>query len=490
MFHKQIAERFSRLAAMPAGPPMRPLPNAAIGPDDIRAELWGRRTWIVLGAVVGLLGGIAFLVLATPRYTAESQLLINPNDLRFFDNSLNAPSSQSDANLAEVESQTRVMVSEKVLRQVVESQRLDQDREFAPRRSFLHTLVESYDDLLGIQPEPIVPAAVAALRNLTRKTAARHEERSYVVDLSVTTAEPEKSVALAKAVVDAYLATQSAARTAAAERATGELSSRLADLQARVRTAEDRVETYKVENNIVNAGSTLISDQQLTETSQQLVEARAKTDAAKSRYQQIRRLLDTHADPGAIAEAVQSPTISGLRLQYAQLVGRQAELNAQLGARHPTVIDNAAQVARMKEQIEAEVRRLAGSAHGDWERAASDQTAVQKTLDSEKAKSITANQAMVHLRELERDAEANRLVYQAFLNRSRETSQQEDLHTANVRVISDATLPDKAYPPSGMLVLLFAIFVGGVAGAGLALLPLLLGRRERGSQAYGMGLGA
>ena len=485
MFHKQIAESLGR----PAAGPHRAMTMLGAQPSDVGAMLWRRRVWVVVGAALGLLAGIAFLMVATPRYTAESQLLINPNDLRLVDNSLNAPPGPSDANLAEVESQARVIVSEKVLGQVVQSQDLAHDREFVPPPPFLSTLMESYDELLGLKPEAAVDPSVEALRNLSKKVAGRREERTYVVDLSVTTAEPEKSVRLAKAVVDAYLASQAAARTATAQRATGELSSRLADLQAKVRDAEDRVEAFKAKNNIVNAGTTLISDQQLTETSQQLVAARGRTDAAKSRYQQIRRLLDTHADPGAIAEAVQSPTISGLRLQYAQLVGRQAELNAQLGARHPTVIDNAAQVARMKEQIESEVRRLAEAARGDWERAQADQAALAKTLDAEKAKSVTTNQALVHLRELERDAEASRLVYQAFLNRSRETGQQEDLHTANVRVISDATLPDKSYPPRGVLVLLFAILFGAAAGAGLALLPSLLGRRADVPRSLGMDFG-
>jgi uncharacterized protein involved in exopolysaccharide biosynthesis len=70
----------------------------------------------------------------------------------------------------------------------------------------------------------------------------------------------------------------------------------------------------------------------------------------------------------------------------------------------------------------------------------------------------------VRLRELEREVEASRAVYEAFLVRSRETQEQERLDTANIRVISDAQAPIERYFPPRRLVM----FAGGAA-AGLML---------------------
>ena len=63
-------------------------------------------------------------------------------------------------------------------------------------------------------------------------------------------------------------------------------------------------------------------------------------------------------------------------------------------------------------------------------------------------------EAMVGLRELERDAQASRDIYQAFLVRARETGAQEQVDTKNIRVLSKADLPQKrslaaAEPPGG-----------------------------------------
>ena len=256
------------------------------------------------------------------------------------------------------------------------------------------------------------------------------------------------------------------------------MSSRLEALKQRVHDAEDRVETYKAANNIADTGGgSLISEQQLGGVSNQVVAARARTDSAKARYDQIEHLRTSGADPGAIAEAVQSPTIAGLRLQYADVVRREAELTAQLGDRHPSVVDVRAEERRMRQVIGAELERLARSANGDYDRALADQRALVQNLDNQKGTNYTTNQSLVHLRELERDVDASRVVYQAFLVRSRETSEQERMNAANVRVISEATLPEKTWPPNPTIILAIAGLFGAAVAAGLVLRPAFSGWR-------------
>ena len=128
----------------------------------------------------------------------------------------------------------------------------------------------------------------------------------------------------------------------------------------------------------------------------------------------------------------------------------------------------------MRQVIGAELARLARSAKGDYDRALADQRALAKNYDTQKGTNDATNQSLVHLRELERDVDASRLVYQAFLVRSRETSEQERMNAANVRVISEATLPDKTWPPNPTILLAIAGCLGAAAAAGLEGLPALV----------------
>ena len=112
--------------------------------------------------------------------------------------------------------------------------------------------------------------------------------------------------------------------------------------------------------------------------------------------------------------------------------------------------------------------RLAQAARGDYERAQATRQALLARLNGLKQEAVTTDQALVRLRELEREVEASRAVYQAFLTRSRETSEQERVNTTNVRVLSEANLPNKrSLPPRTIIVLGLALAFGAAAGAGL-----------------------
>jgi uncharacterized protein involved in exopolysaccharide biosynthesis/Mrp family chromosome partitioning ATPase len=439
-------------------------------PGEIFSVLWRRRVWLAFGVLFGLIAAALFLIFATPKYTAVAQLLIDPNDLRVVDNQVTSSSTPTDANTAYVESQVRVLTSDNVLRKVITANRLDQDPEFVAPPSSLSAIRNFLYDKLGIAPPtPQNDPTVIALQTLGPLIVARRQERTYVVDLSVTTRDGEKAARIANAIIRSYLDDQAGARTTAARRATDALSARLDELKTRVRDAEERSEKYKAANNIVSASGQLVNEQQLTELTNQLTAATTKADEAKARLDQIEALRRGKTDAGAIAEAVQSPTVAALRAQQAEVLRRKAELTARLGERHPSIADINAQVVDLQRQIDRETSRLAQAARGDYDRATATQEALRKRLGELKHEAVTTSQALVRLRELEREVEASRAVYQSFLTRSRETSEQERVNTANVRVLSEANVPNKrAFPPRSILVIAAALAFGAMAGAGLA----------------------
>ena len=76
------------------------------------------------------------------------------------------------------------------------------------------------------------------------------------------------------------------------------------------------------------------------------------------------------------------------------------------------------------------------------------------------------SQASVRLRELERDVEASRDVYQSFLKRSRETEEQETLNTSSARIIGEATVPQRrTFPPAMSLLAMIGFVFGALAAA-------------------------
>jgi uncharacterized protein involved in exopolysaccharide biosynthesis/Mrp family chromosome partitioning ATPase len=440
---RPAADRSGDVAAE-AAPPDLDLKKIAL-------TLWRGKLTILASIVAAMLLAAAFALLAPRHYTAVTQILIDPTDFRAVGGEVAPPNQQSDATVLQVESQVRVLGSDNVLRRVVNAEGLDHDGEFTR----------------GAPPDQ---AASAALDTLRRRVAVKRPERTYVAEVNVTSAEAAKAVRLANAVAQAYLAEQTDVRADAARQVSQSLSARLKELQDRVRAAEQKVEAYKASHDIAGANGALLDEQQLADLNGQLGAARARTAEAKARLDQVESVQQSKTPIGAFPEAVQSQTISLLHSQYAEIIRREAEQKSSLGERHPAVIEIEAQAERLARMIDDEVNRIALSARAEYQRAKDDETALAQRLTALKNTALSTNQSLVGLRELERDVQANRAVYEAFLVRARETGEQEQVDTKNIRVISKADLPlQRSFPPSNLMLALAAVTLGALAGAGIAL---------------------
>ncbi len=210
---------------------------------------------------------------------------------------------------------------------------------------------------------------MSALEALNRHISVKKTDRTFIVDIDVWSNDPAKAAMLANAISAAYLEESKNSQSTAARRATTDLSGRLKELQERLRTAENTLAVYKAQNNFVGTQDTLISDQQLSASNQRLAAARALTLDAQAKYDQIEASRRASTDAGAIAEALQSPTIANLRSQYAEARKRYAELAGELGPLHPALRQIEKQVEDLRRTISEEVERFAQSAKNDLTRA-------------------------------------------------------------------------------------------------------------------------
>jgi uncharacterized protein involved in exopolysaccharide biosynthesis/Mrp family chromosome partitioning ATPase len=453
-----------------AKPEPRPPSSAAFNLLDLVGVLWRRRLMIAGAALIGACVFVAVGKSLTPRYTASAQLYVDPRELQLVDRELTPRSQDTSGLTMVVESQARLITSNQVLLHVIKETNLEKDPEFGggtASRGVFGTLL----GLVGLELKPTAEqrkaGEVATLDALGRHITIRKTERSFIVDVEVWSIEPEKAAVLANAVANAYLTESRKSQSSAARRATTDLSGRLKELSERLRNAENALATYKAQNNFVGTQDTLISDQQLSASNQRLAAARALTLDAQAKYDQIEASRRASTDAGAIPEALQSPTIANLRAQYADARKRQAELMSELGPRHPALRQVEQQVNDLKRNINEELDRFVQSARNDVTRAREYEASLGKALETQKRMSVQMSQASVQLRQLEREVEASRDVYQSFLKRSRETEEQESLNTSAARITGEATVPQRrTFPPAMSLLAMVGFMFGGLAAAG------------------------
>jgi uncharacterized protein involved in exopolysaccharide biosynthesis/Mrp family chromosome partitioning ATPase len=453
--------------ARPEGPQQRL--EAGFNVLELVNLLWRRKIAIAAAALLGATLAVTVGKSLTPRYTATAQLYVDPRELQLVDRELTPRAQDVSGMSMVVESQARLITSNSVLLQVIQQTGLDKDPEFGGGGD-AKGLMSSLLGLIGVQPRApsaadIKDVQLGALDALNKHITIRKGEKSFIVDIEVWSTDPAKAAMLANTLTSTYLAESRNSQASAARRATNDLSGRLKELRERLRNAETALATYKAQNNFVGTQDALISDQQLSGSNQRLSAARAATMDAQARLDQIEASRRTAADAGAIPEALQSPTIANLRAQYADARKKYAEQTGELGPRHPALRQTEKQVEDLKRTISEEIDRFAQSAKNDLTRARDFEASLSRALEAQKRQSVQLSQASVRLRELEREADASRDVYQSFLKRSRETEEQETLNTSAARVIGEATVPQRRSFPPAMSLFAMIGFIFGAAAA-------------------------
>lgn len=447
-----------RAAPQPTSSPMA-WPD--ISTAMVLSWLWAGKWLIFLFIILGAVAGFGFGNFSKPKFTVGSQIFIDPTNLRVVTDDIFAPNNQLDMQIYDVESKLRILSSANVLNSVIDALRLDQDPEFGDDKS-----------------SDAQSGRLDALRSLEKHVLAKREENSFVVNLDVWSESAPKALEIANSIITNFQDELVKAQAEGAGRAATELTARLDALKDEVSRADEAVQKFKREHNILSSSGELVSSIVANQTNTQLVDAQARVIRARSRYQE----LSTGSPDNRLDSAsIESQTMTALRTQYA---AAKRELDAQsavFGARHPRISAMRPQLEAIQAQITGEQNRILTAARSELAQAEAALMAQQNQANTMKSVVFGDNDALVQLRQLEREAESKSTVYQAFMARAKEIAERQQINTTNVRVISPPTIPNaRSYPPRTLYLTAGGLFGGFVLGcmiaAGLGLLSLLFRR--------------
>ncbi len=445
---------------------------------DLVRLIHARRVLILrVAAAVVLLALLAALVLPT-TWSGAAKVMLEQRHNNVTE--LSAVLSQLPDDPATLQNQIQILTSRELAGQVVDTLHLTGDPEFNP------TLV---------QPGPGRVLALLNPRNWFRGgkalSAVRQRDRtidaflkhvtvgaeglSTAVTVTVTSRNPDKAALLANTLVDAYVRSQVATKVKAATTTTGWLNQRLRDLARQLQAQEEAVQRYKVEHGLTDsgAGNSLV-DQQLAAINAQIVQARsdlAEKQAIEDRISQL--MAGGHA--ADIGQIVASPLIVQLRTQQAQLLRDESLADSKYGPLHPRMQAIQAQKHDLDQKIAQEVSRLAASAASDVIVARAHLTSLQASLGSTERAANGQNLARVQLQALESNAASTRTMYEAFVQRLRQSQNADEVQTPESQIISRAPVPSKPSGPKRTLIVGASLPLGLLLGLLSALLLEKLG---------------
>lgn len=438
-----------------------------------------RRQWKVVGISVGvaLVLCVGYLMTAVPEYTATARLLIDRNNSQVLDDLSALGGIMNDEST--VLSQLEVLRSEAVGVAVVDKLDLTNNTIFnAQGRSLFTTLKGLVRSATNIsqwfsgpaQPDPEADsrrrrAASDAL--MSRVTVAR-VGKTFVFEVNYTSPSPRFASEVANAIADAYLVDKLNSKYEATRRASDWLIDRIAELRQKALETDLAVQKFRATHGLVQIGEGgLVSDQQLSQLNTALIGAQSDVAKAQARLQRIQQIVATDDADAAVNDILDSSVANELRKKYLEASKLEAEITRMVGPNHVRATRLRDEMREYKRLMFDELNRLAQSYKSDLDVATAREKSLVESVEKATGVSTNANETQVQLRELQREAETYRNLYQTFLQRYQEAVQQQSFPVTDARVISKAVAPGSPSKPNRILVLAIFTFFGAAVGSGI-----------------------
>ena len=357
--------------------------------------------------------------------------------------------------------QQGVKISEQVVRDIGgDAAVLESIVELLTSDGFLRPLLKQ----LKVAQDPEYKDAISGANGDTRKLLAQFKKAltverlgaTYVIEIYFKSNDAEKSALYANAVAEAFVNQQKDFQTSATADAASSLSDRLIDLRKTLQESEEAVAQFRSRNNIINVddASTLLQ-RELQDLSGQIALAKTASEVARSQYDQIRK-SSTGAFNTSNAQS-ETDQLQALQLQKTAITQSLAQLNLTFGSRHPRIAAEQTRLTALNRQIERERRRLISLSKQRLDASLATLKALEKDMATLSTKANAGEEKLVILSELEREASANRALFEDFLTRFKSAEKQQGLQGQEAKIASRATPPLKSTRPSLAL-------VGGVWG--------------------------
>ncbi|WP_246337962.1 GumC family protein [Azospirillum oleiclasticum] len=429
--------------------------------------LW-RGKFLVLGTwLLAIVPTVLVLQQTVPLYTAEAEVLIEGPEAT---DALADQRRDFGFRVTEnvVNTEAEVIASSMLAYRVVDKLQLDRDPEFNPMLreprpidriiawanplTWLVALSRSPDPATSRRTSDVASDDVVrsmVVRTFLTRLDARMQRRSFIVTVHFTSEDPKKAALIANTVVELYMLDRLEASFDDARRLTSWLGERLEGLRRDVNATDSAVEEFRAANNLRRKGErqTTVTDQQLSELNTRIVIARSELAQKQARLDQVRQLLRSRGSMETSSEVLQSSLIQRLREQETALTREMSEAIKTYGERHPRMVAYRADLTELRSKIGGEIEKIAASIANDVDVSAAGLRTLEKELDGVRQRSNVAGEAEIRLRELERQAEATRELYEAFLARFKRDAEQDRVKRVNARVIARPDAPTSpAFP--------------------------------------------
>ncbi|GKT11816.1 MAG: polysaccharide biosynthesis transport protein [Thiomicrorhabdus sp.] len=445
--------------------------------------VWQKK-WSIISIVFAVMLLAVLIVLnIIPTYRATATLLIEQKQSQVV--SIEQVYGLDGGSSEYLQTQFELLKSRALAERVVKALNLTTHKEFDPRQQDaplidIKSLLSDFSitDLLpGTTPsdmaddKALTEAEIldVVVRQFMKQVTISPLKKSQLVKISVEMHDPVLAALAANKMGEHYIKSQFEAAIEISNTATNWMTERVEELRNVLQQSEDKLQAFKDREQLIDVnGITTVSAKELAAISERLVEARGDLSKAKSQYQQVQSISsDEWQKLASIPAVLKHPLIQTFKAEEARAKAKVEELSKRYGRLHPDMMAAASDLTAARSSLKTQVEQIVAGIASDYQIAKTSVRSLKRSVSDNKAEIRSISRREYQLRAFQREVSSNRVLYETFMNRLKETSATVDLQVTNARVVDPAVTPVEAAKPkkglivviSGLLAGMFAVFL-------------------------------
>ncbi|WP_171060572.1 Wzz/FepE/Etk N-terminal domain-containing protein [Poseidonocella sp. HB161398] len=473
------------------------------------STLWRRKWILILCGAAGLAIGAYNVSRQTPVYMATASLLFEPERLQLVDLADVLADQDSNATLA---NQLQIINSTTLLERVV-GRLEDEEAPAAPAAAedaadgdaedgsvlarieawgagrveavnrFLEARGATYqiplssaevDELEAAQPSAEEIAAQAhsdALATLRNHLDIGQISGSRVIEVDYSGADPAYAAKVANIVGEEYISFQQELKNQDVTAVIDLMNTRITGLREQLQASETALEKARLDLYERQPQSAEMTSIQLNALNEELVGIRLQLVAAQARHKRASEALASDEDLWSVSEFRDSALIQDFRRRELELKEADAQESAITGkASTPAKAVNAAVMQRIHEGIREEAGYIVEALDFEVSSLQRREDEMEGMIRDLEVVAIEQSVDAMQTERLAREVQANQTLYQSFVDRLKEITEQARLQSADARFLSRAEAPSRPDRSRSMRALMIAGIAGGAIGLFLVLI--------------------
>lgn len=413
-----------------------------------------RKGVLLIAAVLGTGVGLLISVPRTRIYQAHTMLEIQRLNENLLNTSEVSPTANGATAIEEMQTQIKLLQSESLIKQIISK--------FGLNRSFIPpTRLERWRAALGFSRDRSLSTRETAVMMAAGSIEIEPLQQARIIQISCDSTDPQIAADFLNILVSEFIDQKMNSRVETSQRTSKWLNRQVEELRQNLEKSEEDLQSFGLSAGLMftSEKDSSVTEQKLEQLQSELSKAQSERITKQSKYE-----VASSAPAESLPDVLDDASLRSLQAKMEDLQGQRAELNVSLTPEHYRMQKLQAQIDELRDDFTRERANIIKRIANEYQDANRREELLTRAYATQTGLVSDQSGKIAHYGILKKEAETNRQLYEAMMQRVKEYAIASAITANNVHVVDPALPPGAPYKPDiymyTMLGLATGIFLG------------------------------